>query len=84
MEQIIKVDKSGNFKLPAAIKKSLKLKKDDNLLVFSGSDSILIKKMDSQSLKQRFIQLSETVEGKFSQARVTKDDVAKAVQWARK
>ena len=84
MEQIIKVDKFGNFKLPAAIKKSLKLKKDDNLLVFSGSDSILIKKMDSQSLKQRFIQLSETVEGKFSQARVTKDDVAKAVQWARK
>lgn len=84
MEQIIKVDKAGNFKLPAAIKKSLKLKKDDNLLVFSGSDSILIKKMDRQSLKQRFIQLSDTVEEKFSRARVTKDDVAKAVHWARK
>ena len=84
MEQIIKVDKSGNFKLPAAIKKSLKLKKDDNLLVFSGSDSIVIKKMDRQSLKQRFLHLSAAVEEKFSQTRVTKDDVAKAVKWARK
>ena len=82
MEKIIKADKAGNFKLPAAIKKSLKLKKDDNLLVFSGSDSILIKKMDRQSLKQRFVQLSDAVEEKFSRARVTKDDIAKAVQCA--
>jgi len=84
MEQIIRVDKSGNFKIPAAIKKSLKLKQDDNLLVFSSSDSIVIKKIDRRSLKQRFAALSDAVENKFKKNRVAGSDVAKAIQWSRK
>jgi len=84
MEQIIRVDKSGNFKIPAAIKRSLKLKRDDNLLVFSSSDSIVIKKIDRRSLKQRFTALSDVIENRFKKNRVTGSDVARAVQWARK
>jgi bifunctional DNA-binding transcriptional regulator/antitoxin component of YhaV-PrlF toxin-antitoxin module len=84
MEQIIKVDKAGNFKIPREIKKSLKLKKDDNLLVFSSNDSIIIKRIKSQKLKGRLENLSDKICKKFKTDKISKADLTKAVEWARK
>jgi len=84
MNQIIKADKTGNFKIPRKIKIALKLKKDDNLFVVSSRDSIIIKKVQQQSLKERFEGLSQDVSRKFKKNRVAKDDILKAVEWARR
>ena len=84
MEEIIKADKAGNFKIPRKIKNALKLKKNDNLFVFSGRDSIIIKKVQQKSLKERFERLTKDVSGKFKKNRVAKDDILKAVEWARR
>ena len=84
MNQIIKADKSGNFKIPRKIKIALKLKKDDNLFVVSSRDSIIIKKVQQQSLKERFEGLAQDVSRKFKKNRVAKDDILKAVEWARR
>ena len=84
MEQIIKVDKSGNFKIPRKIKDSLRLKKDDNLLVFSSSDSIIIKRITQQPLNERFKSLSDKIGKKFKTKKISKADVSRAIQWSRK
>tara|TARA_Y100000031_G_scaffold112372_1_gene124078 strand:+ start:52 stop:306 length:255 start_codon:yes stop_codon:yes gene_type:complete len=84
MEQVIKVDKSGNFKIPRKIKESLKLKKNDNLLVLSNSESIIIKRIKQQSLNERFENLSQKIGKKFKDNKIGKDDVLKAIEWSRK
>ncbi len=84
MEQVIKVDKSGNFRIPRKIKESLKLKKNDNLLVLSNSESIIIKRIKQQSLNKRFDNLSQKTGEKFKNNKIGKDDVLKAIEWSRK
>lgn len=84
MKQVIKVDKSGNFKIPRKIKESLKLKKDDNLLVLGNSESIIIKRIKQQSLNERFENLSNKINKKFKDKKISKDDVLKAIEWSRK
>lgn len=84
MEQFIKVDKSGNFKIPRKIKESLRLKKNDNLLVLSNSESIIIKRINQKSLNERFENLSKKIGKKFKNNKIDKDDVLKAIEWSRK
>lgn len=84
MVQVVKVDKSGNFKIPRTIRESLKLKKDDNLFVLGSSDSIIIKRIKPQPLSKRFKVLSDKISNKFKENKIGKDDVLKAVQWSRK
>ena len=50
----------------------------------SGRDSIIIKKVQQQSLKERFEGLAKDVSRKFKKNRVAKDDILKAVEWARR
>jgi len=52
--------------------------------VVSSRDSIIIKKIQQQSLKERFEGLTKEVSGKFKKNRVAKDDILKAVEWARR
>ncbi len=84
MEQIIKADKTGNFKIPRHIKAFLGLKKNDNLFVFGSSDVIIIKKIKPKSLKERFEDFSDRIAEKFEENGITEDDILKAVEWARK
>ena len=84
MEKIVTVNRSGNFKIPPEIKDSLSLKKDDKLLVFNDKQSIIIRKISRPSLQERFDELSKKTAAKFRKQGVSKSDVAKAVQWARK
>ena len=84
MEKIITVDKSGDLKIPPEIKDSLDLKKDDRLFIFNSKDFIVIRKIKQPSLSERFISLANTIAKKFQENRVSKTDVVKAIQWARK
>lgn len=84
MEEIIKANKAGNFKIPRKIKNALKLKKNDNLFVFSSRDAIIIKKVQQKSVKERFEGLAKDVSRKFKKNSVAKDDILKAVEWARR
>jgi len=84
VEKIVTVNRSGNFKIPAEIKDSLSLKKDDKLLVFNDKESIIIKKISRPALQEPFDKLSKKTAAKFRKQDVSKSDVTKAVQWARK
>jgi len=84
VEQIIKIDKTGTLNLPKKIIEPLELKEDDRLMVFSCEDGIVIKKIPSVPLAEQFRKLASDVEARFKKQGVTKEDVSKAVEWARK
>ena len=84
MEQLVKVDKSGNFKIPQKIKNSLKLKKDESLFVFGDKNTIVIKRLKREPLKDRFKNLSGKISKRFKNEDVKKGDVLEAIEWSRK
>ena len=84
MEQIIKIDSAGEINLPQDIVASLVLHEEDRLMVTSGPDAIVIKKISAGTLEERFRSLTQRVGRQFEERNVTEADVDKAVAWSRK
>ncbi len=84
MDKLLRLDKRGDSRLLEEIKKSLCLKFDDELFLFSGKDYLVIKKIQRPSLSERFKSLSKKVEQRFKKEGLGKDVVDEAVRWARK
>ena len=84
MDKLLKLDSTGDLKLLKEIKKSLSLKLDDELFLFSGKDYLVIKKVQRHSLSERFKHLSEKIEHRFKKEGLKEDMVAEAIEWARK
>ena len=84
MEQIIKIDSAGEINLPQDIVASLVLHEEDRLMVTSGPDAIVIKKISAGTLEDRFRSLAERVGRQFEARNVTEVDVDEAVAWSRK
>ena len=84
MDKLLKLDSTGDLKLLKEIKKSLSLKLDDELFLFSGKDYLVIKKVQRHSLSERFKHLSEKIENRFKKEGLKEDMVAEAIEWARK
>ena len=84
MDKLLKLDSTGDLKLLKEIKKSLSLKLDDELFLFSGKDYLVIKKVQRHSLSERFKHLSEKIEHRFKKEGLNEDVVAEAIEWARK
>ena len=84
MDKVLKLNKIGEVKLIDEIKKSLSLKIDDELFVFSGKDCLVIKKVLKPSLAERFNGLSQKVERRFKKDDLGEEVIDEAVRWARK
>jgi len=84
MDKLLKLDKTGDKRLINEIKKSLSLKIDDELFLFSGNDCLVIKKIQKPSVADRFKDLSSKVEKRFKNNRLKEDVVGEAIKWARK
>lgn len=84
MDKLLKLDKTGDSRLLREIKRSLGLKFDDELFLFSGKDYLLIKKVQRPSLSERFKSLSEKIEKRFKREGLKEDAVHEAVKWARR
>jgi len=81
MERITQIDKSGALNLPKEIIEPLECKEDDKLIVFSSKNAIVIKRIASASLPQRFERLADEVEAQFLKRGVAEKDVEEAVRW---
>ena len=84
MDKLLKLDKASDSKLLKEIKKSLCLKSDDELFLFSGKDYLVIKKIQKPSLPERFKTLSKKIEKRFLKEGLGEDIVDEAIKWARK
>ena len=84
MEQIIKIDSAGEINLPQGIVASLDLHEEDRLMVTSGPDAIVIKKISAGTLEGRFRNLAARVGRQFEERNVAEADVDEAVAWSRK
>lgn len=84
MEQIVKIDSGGGIRLPRDVVEALNLRGDDRLLVASGPEAIVIRKVSTGTLEERFRGLAERVSRQFTEAGVSESDVGEAVSWSRK
>jgi bifunctional DNA-binding transcriptional regulator/antitoxin component of YhaV-PrlF toxin-antitoxin module len=83
MERITQVDKAGNLNLPKEVVEPLEIKKDDKLMVFSSKSAIVIKKVGSPTLGERFERLADQLENQFKKQGIAEKDVQEAVKWGR-
>lgn len=84
MDKLLKLDKAGDEKLINEVKKSLSLKLDDKVFLFSGNDCFVIKKIQKPSIADRFKDLSNIAEKRFKNNNLQEDVVDEAIKWARK
>ena len=84
MERITQIDKSGTLSLPKEVVEPLDCKEDDKLMVFSSKSAIVIKKVGSATLAERFEKLADEVEIQFKKRGLTEEDVQEAVTWGRR
>jgi bifunctional DNA-binding transcriptional regulator/antitoxin component of YhaV-PrlF toxin-antitoxin module len=84
MEHIIKIDSAGEINLPQDIVACLDLHEEDRLMVTSGPDAIVIKKISAGTLEDRFRNLAARVGRQFEERNVTEADVDEAVACSRK
>lgn len=84
MNKLLKLGKTSDSRLLKEIKKSLCLKLDDELFLFSGKDYLVIKKIQRHSLSERFKTLSKKIERRFKKEGIGEDVIDEAVRWARK
>jgi bifunctional DNA-binding transcriptional regulator/antitoxin component of YhaV-PrlF toxin-antitoxin module len=83
MERITRTDKSGALNLPKEVVEPLEIREDDKLMVFSSRSAIVIKKIGSPTLGERFERLADELETQFKKRGVTEKDVQEAVKWGR-
>lgn len=83
MERITQIDKSGSLSLPKEVVEPLEIKEDDKLMVFSSRSAIVIKKIGSPTLGERFERLADELEIQFRKQGVAEKDVQEAVKWGR-
>ena len=84
MDKLLTLNETGDSILLKEIKKSLGLKLDDELFLFSGKDYLVIKKVQRPSLSERFKSLSGRVEERFKKEGLKEDVVIEAIKWARR
>jgi hypothetical protein len=84
MERITQIDKSGTLNLSKEVIEPLGCQEDDKLMVFSSKSAIVIKKIGSASLGERFERLADDVGTQFKKRGVTEEDVQEAVRWGRR
>ncbi len=84
MERITQIDKAGTLSLPKEVVELLECKEDDKLMVFSSRSAIVIKKIGSATLGERFERLANEVEDQFEKRGVAEKDVQEAVKWGRR
>jgi len=84
VNKLLKLDKTGDSILLEEIKRTLGLKFDDELFLFSGKDYLVIKKIQKPSISERFGSLSKKIEKRFKKEELGEDVVDEAIKWARK
>ena len=84
MERITQVDKSGTLKLPKEVIEALGCDQDDKLMVFTSESTIVIKKIGTANLKERFERLADEVETQFKKQGVKEKDIQEAMTWGRR
>jgi antitoxin component of MazEF toxin-antitoxin module len=84
MEQIVKIDSAGGISLPRDVVDALNLSGEDRLLVTSGPEAIVIRKVSAGTLEERFRGLADRVSRRFAERGVAESDVDEAVSWSRK
>lgn len=84
MGQIITIDSAGGISLPSDVVAALDLRDEDRLMVTSGPDAIVIRKISAGTLEERFRGLADRVARQFEEKKIAEKDVAEAVAWSRK
>ena len=84
MERIAHIDKSGTLNLPKEVLEPLECSGEDKLMVFSSKSAIVIKRVGSAPLPERFDRLTDVIEAQFREQGVSEKDVQEAVTWGRK
>ena len=77
------VSSRGQLVIPKDIREALGIKRSDKFFVMQKDDSILLKKIDQESVKKRMFELMDYFSEKFKEAGITREDVKEAVKWAR-
>lgn len=83
MIKTIKIDKYGKLTIPKKVREELGINKDQELILISDQEVLTIKKVGTGSTKDRFIKLVKEIEKQFKKEGISRQDVSKAVRWAR-
>ena len=82
--ELVKMSPKGQLVVPKEIRELEKFKPSDRFVPFHVKGGILFKRVKMPNVKAEFTSLAKEIEKQFQKERINKNDVGKAVKWARK
>ena len=77
---ITKISPNGQIVISAEIRRALDIGPSDKFLVIGEDDSIILKKLNKESLKKEFETLLSEFGEKFKEMEISKEDVKKEIR----
>ncbi len=81
---LVKMSPKGQLVFPEEIRVDEGFTPGDRFVPFPVKGGILFKKVEMPNVKAEFQKLSREIEKQFKKQKVTPEDVAEAVKWARR
>lgn len=84
MIDIVTISSKGQVVLPKNLRKEAGLNRNDKLLVISDEGKIILEKISAKEIKKKMTGLLDYFSDKFEEQSITKEDIEKEIQAARK
>ena len=78
--KLIKMSSKGQLVVPKEIRKEINFKEGERFIAIPLEEGVYFKKINMPNLQE----ISKEVEAHFKKSKVTKQDLKKAIKWARK
>lgn len=83
MIEVVNLSSKGQIVIPKSIREKMGLDQNDKFILVNERDSILLKRIDEEDIKQRFRKIFEKTQIAFKKSRITRDDLRNEIKAVR-
>ncbi len=82
--ELTRISEKGQVVIPSSLRKEMCIKKSDQFMVFGERGTVILKKIEPKAIKKTFDDISKPLQKATSQIGLTKNDLKRAINDARK
>ncbi|MBI2576432.1 AbrB/MazE/SpoVT family DNA-binding domain-containing protein [Candidatus Woesearchaeota archaeon] len=78
--ELTRISEKGQVVIPSSLRNEMGIRKSDQFMVFGGDGTVILKKIEKQSIKKTFDEMAKPLREAARQSGLTKADIQKAIK----
>jgi AbrB family looped-hinge helix DNA binding protein len=78
--ELTRVSEKGQIVIPSTLRKEMGINKSDQFIIFGGDNTIILKRIEKDEIKNTFEQIAKPLQDAAKQAGFSKEDLKKAIR----